>query len=117
MSFLFSVSVIQHFTNELRMVSAIIEASMNRTQELQDDLRGCQDIMGDALRGFVLRVAAFNSTEDEEEPEVIQDVDWTGGWPLYVSMALSFSIVGLLTLIADHLGVPRTTVSEFLNSF
>jgi len=116
-SFSVSVSVLQVFSNELRAVIAVLEANMNQTQRLQDELRGCTDIVGDALRGFDLRSAAQNLTSDDRVPEVIPEDAGTWGWPQYTILVLCLSIVGQLALIADRLGVPRTEVSKFLKSF
>jgi len=111
------VSVLQVFSNELRAVIAVLEANMNQTQRLQDELRGCTDIVGDALRGFDLRSAAQNLTSDDRVPEVIPEDAGTWGWPQYTILVLCLSIVGQLALIADRLGVPRTEVSKFLKKF
>ena len=109
--------MLQVFSNELRAVIAVLEANMNQTRRLQDELRGCTDIVGDALRGFDLRSAAQNLTSDDRVPEVIPEDAGTWGWPQYTILVLCLSIVGQLALIADRLGVPRTEVSKFSKYF
>ena len=115
--FFFSVSVLQVFTNELRSVAAILEANIQLGQLLQEGLRECHDVMGEAVKEIVLSVSAQNLTEDGEVPEVAPEEVWRAEWPLYALMALSLSMVGLMALIAIRLGVPRTEVSKFFESF
>jgi hypothetical protein len=108
--------VVQLFTDELRSVGSILKNNEVVAHALREDLRECRGVVRDALRELVLAVAAQN-VSGSGSPGVISEEDGWGRWPQYTILGLLISTLCMLALIADRLGAPRTTVSEFLKAF
>ena len=109
--FFLTVSVVQVFTDQLRSVSELLETNAAQVSGLQGDLRDCKDVVGEALKEFILYHASTNRTTDSSELGVDPEEDWLGGWPQMIVLWVLLSCWLQLGLIAHRLEVPRTTVS------
>jgi hypothetical protein len=106
----FSVSVVQLFTDEMRVVTAALRTNIAAMGKLQGKIEDCGSSVDEALQDL-LQDGAFNLTE----ARIIPEEDWMGGWSNTIVFGLLVSILCQVMLMSYHLGVPRTAVSTFLN--
>ena len=114
--FFISVSALQVFIDEVRASTEEMRNSVAAVASLRSGLRECESAMGIALRSFAAKTMTIGNTEKESD-EVIREAVEVGGWPQYLMIGLLLSILMQILLMSNHLGVPRTAVSKFFQSF
>jgi hypothetical protein len=104
------VNVVGVFTDELRAVTGTLRTMMQRLDAFEGDLQGCEASFGQASRDLLLGIIRQNRTltavSTMEGEEVVD-------WSTMLTILLLASIMSQLMLLCNHLGVPRTAVSQF----